>query len=155
MPRTSKCMRLMPGSSVSKLITWQLPKRVKTTARNSPPLSARQVRNALLNPPIVASKRINVVLSEFTSAVFTAQVQVGAGANLTGSEPLEMRLMLDTRNHLTVLLNESCATCNNTNKYIAHENATKSDDLKIEKVLFSHSYFSEDQACLRPRRLYH
>jgi hypothetical protein len=105
-------------------MTWHLTKTVKVTARNSPQLSGRQVRNALLNPPIVAGKRINVVLTEFTSAVFTAQVQVGAGANLTGSEPKEMRLMLDTRNHMTVLLGESCATCNNTNKYIAHENAT-------------------------------
>jgi hypothetical protein len=105
-------------------MTWHLTKTVKVTARNSPQLSARQVRNALLNPPNVAGKRINVVLTEFTSAVFTAQVQVGAGANLTGSEPIEMRLMLDTRNHMTVLLGESCATCNNTNKYIAHENAT-------------------------------
>ena len=70
-----------------------------------------------------------MVLTEFTSAVFTAQVLVGAGANLTGSEPKEMQLMLDTRNHMTVLLGENCTTCNNTNKYIAHENATLLDDL--------------------------
>jgi len=86
-------------------------------------------KKAFLNPLIVASKRINVVLTEFTSAVFTVQVQVGAGANLTGSEPKEMRLMLDTRNHMTVLLGENCSTCNNSNKYIAHENATVLDDL--------------------------
>jgi len=122
-------MRQTPGSSVSKLITWRSIRTVEVTALNSPPLSVREVRKALLNPLIVASKRINVVLTEFTSAVFTAQVQVGAGANLTGSEPKEMRLMLDTRNHMTVLLGENCSTCNNTNKYIAHENATMLDDL--------------------------
>jgi hypothetical protein len=122
-------MRQTPASSVSKLITWRSTRMVKVTAQNSPPLSAREVRNVLLNRLIVASKRINVVLTEFTSAVFTAQVLVGAGANLTGSEPKEMQLMLDTRNHMTVLLGENCTTCNNTNKYIAHENATLVDDL--------------------------
>ena len=71
------------------------------------------------------------MLTEFTSAVFTAQVQVGAGANMTRSEPKEMQLMVDTRNHMTVLLDETCNTCNNTNKYIAHKNATKVDDLLI------------------------
>ena len=122
-------MSQMPVSSVSNLITWRSTRTVKATAQNSPPLSVKEVIKALLNPLIVASKRINVVLTEFTSAVFTAQVLVGAGANLTGSEPKEMQLMLDTRNHMTVLLGENCTTCNNTNKYIAHENATLVDDL--------------------------
>jgi hypothetical protein len=67
-------MRQTPGSSVSKLITWRSIRTVEVTALNSPPLSVREVRKALLNPLIVASKRINVVLTEFTSAVFTAQV---------------------------------------------------------------------------------
>ena len=122
-------MSQMPVSSVSKLITWRLTRTVKVTAQNSPPLSAREVRKLFFIRLFVASKRINVVLTEFTSAVFTAQVLVGAGANLTGSEPKEMQLMLDTRNHMTVLLGENCTTCNNTNKYIAHENATLADDL--------------------------
>jgi hypothetical protein len=78
----------------------------KRTPQNSLQLSVRQVRLFHLNPPIVAGKRINVELTEFTSAVFTAQVQVGAGADLAGSEPKEMRLMLDTRNHMTLLLGE-------------------------------------------------
>ena len=51
---------------MSKLITWRSTRTVEVTAQNSPQLSAREVRKALLNPLIVASKRINVVLTEFT-----------------------------------------------------------------------------------------
>jgi hypothetical protein len=42
-----------------------------------------------------------------------------------------MELMIDTRNYFTLLLDNSCEACNNTNKYVSHENATKWEDLKL------------------------
>ena len=45
-----------------------------------------------------------------------------------------MRLIVDTRNHMTVLMDELCVGCNNTNRYIIHENATRDPDFKAHKV---------------------
>lgn len=73
-------------------------------------------------------------MTEYTSAVFSAQVLIGAGQDFNGSQPTEMRLMVDTRNHFTVLLDNTCAECNNTNKYAINENATKLNDLNLNKV---------------------
>jgi len=79
-------------------------------------------------------KHVNIELTEFTSAVRTAKIQVGAGAANNASEPKDMELMIDTRNYFTVLFDNTCENCNNTQKYIMHENATKWDDLKLSKV---------------------
>lgn len=73
-------------------------------------------------------------MTEYTSAVFSAQVRIGAGHEFNGSEPTEMRLMVDTRNHFTVLLDNTCTECINTNKYAINENATKLNDLTLNKV---------------------
>jgi hypothetical protein len=42
--------------------------------------------------------------------------------------------MIDSRNHFTVLLDSTCDNCKNNLKYIRNENATKENDLIINKV---------------------
>jgi hypothetical protein len=87
-----------------------------------------------INQMFLGPKHVNIELTEFTSAVRTAKIQVGAGAANNASEPKDMELMIDTRNYFTVLFDNTCENCNNTQKYIMHENATKWDDLKLSKV---------------------
>lgn len=83
---------------------------------------------------------------------YLATVTLGAGAEKNGSNATDMKMVIDTRSEWSYVFDSNCTTCNNTNKYAMHPNATKTNDVpvsKIKHVDIVSSYAINDTMCVK------
>jgi hypothetical protein len=84
----------------------------------------------------------------YSRYAYLADVKVGAASEKNATE---MKLVVDTRSEWSYVFDRNCTTCDNTNKYISHPNATRTTDVptnKIKHVEILSSYATNDTFCV-------
>ena len=82
---------------------------------------------------------------------FLTNTKVGGGSTLHGANMTDMRLVVDTRTHGIFAFAQECASCNNTNRYSKHPDASVVPGLPsnhIRDIELLAGYTTNDTVCI-------